>query len=246
MTQFFDDRLLAAFMGNFYGYGNYQGPYWFIGMEEGGGDSFAEVSKRLAIWDQRGRGELEDVVDYHLALGIDYPFVDHPKLQPTWAKLIRVLLSMEGQPPTKDEVRRFQQSSWARSSGNVCLMELLPLPSPSTSHWLYGQHSKLPALADRASYREHWSPLRVQALRQRIAAYKPRVVVFYGFSYSEYWRAIAGGELQPALAGDLLVRRDAEQLYGVMKHPAATGVTSEYFHEAGLFLRRALKGEIVV
>lgn len=36
-------------MHHFYGYGNYQADYWFVGMEEGGGDTFDKVSKRLAV-----------------------------------------------------------------------------------------------------------------------------------------------------------------------------------------------------
>jgi hypothetical protein len=49
MNYTFNDPLLQDFMSSFYGYGNFQGAYWFIGMEEGGGDSFEEVSRRLAI-----------------------------------------------------------------------------------------------------------------------------------------------------------------------------------------------------
>lgn len=59
--QHFDDELLLAYMDGFYGYGNYQAPYWFVGMEEGGGDSSADVSSRLKIWNERGRQELEDL-----------------------------------------------------------------------------------------------------------------------------------------------------------------------------------------
>jgi len=168
MGESFDDQLLQEFMHNFYGYGSYQGAYWFVRMEEGGGDSFDEVSKRLRVWNQRGRPELEDVVAYHLALGITHPFCEKPKLQPTWAKLIRVLLSIEDRTPTKEEVRSYQQRLWARSGDNVCLLELLPLPSPSTSHWLYGQHSKLSSLISREQYRQIWSDIRIRALQQRI------------------------------------------------------------------------------
>ncbi len=39
-----DDALLEAYMDGFYGYGNLAGPYWFIGMEEGGGDSLDRFS----------------------------------------------------------------------------------------------------------------------------------------------------------------------------------------------------------
>jgi hypothetical protein len=40
VEKLFDDQLLERFMCTFYGYGNYRGAYWFVGMEEGGGDSF--------------------------------------------------------------------------------------------------------------------------------------------------------------------------------------------------------------
>ena len=35
MAEQFDDLLLDEFAHKFYGYGNYGGQFWFIGMEEG-------------------------------------------------------------------------------------------------------------------------------------------------------------------------------------------------------------------
>jgi hypothetical protein len=237
VSQFFNDPLLLEFMHNFYGYGNYRGAYWFIGMEEGGGDSFAEVSKRLAVWEQRGRRELEDVVAYHLALGINHPFGEKPRLQPTWAKLIRVLLSLEGHAPTREEVRGYQQRLWARSEGNVALLELLPLPSPSTSHWLYAQHSKLSSLISREQYRQTWNTIRIQALQQRITTHQPKAVVFYSFSYLPFWTQVVGARLQPMLMGELYVHHSPSTIFAVVKHPSARGVTNAYLHTVGHFLR---------
>ena len=242
MQTMFDDQLLYEFMSKFYGYGNFAAPYWFIGMEEGGGDSFEEVTRRINVWDQRGRRELEDVADYHIALGITHPFDEKPKLQPTWAKLIRVLLTIEGEPPDREEVRAFQQKTWARSTGNVNLMELLPLPSPSTRHWLYADHSELPDLSSRDAYRQQWSTLRIQGLQERIATYQPKAVIFYSFGYLPYWRQVANAELQPALSGAIYEHRRSATLYVVLKHPASKGtdMTSGYFHQAGQFIRLAL------
>ena len=39
----FDDELLQAYIDTFYGFGKYEGKYWFIGMEEGGGGTFEEI-----------------------------------------------------------------------------------------------------------------------------------------------------------------------------------------------------------
>jgi hypothetical protein len=38
----------------------------------------------------------------------------------------------------------------------------------------------------------------------------------------------------------MVARQQDNCLYLVLKHPAATGVTSEYFHEAGRYIRSAL------
>ncbi len=246
MNKFFDDQLLQSFMSSFYGYGNHAAPYWFIGMEEGGGDSFEEVASRLAVWDQRGRCELEDIADYHIELGITHPFAEKPKLHPTWAKLIRVLLTIEGEPPTREQVRTYQQQHWARSGGSVNLMELLPLPSLSIRHWLYAEHSSLVELKSRDEYRQVWSTLRIKGLQARIQAHQPKSVIFYRFGYLPYWNEVAGAELQPALSGAIYAYRNSSTVYIVLKHPAAKGadMTSDYFHEAGQFVRSVLAGEV--
>ena len=48
MTELLNDQLLTEFFQNFYGYGNYRGQFWFIGMEEGSGNSFSEINTRLS------------------------------------------------------------------------------------------------------------------------------------------------------------------------------------------------------
>ena len=232
MTEQFDDQLLDEFAHNFHGYGNYSGQLWFIGMEEGGGNSFTEVAKRLNAWADRGRRELEDVAEYHNAIGITYLFNDRPKLQPTWNKLIRILLSSNSQTPTTEQVREYQRASLGRVGRDTCLLELLPLPSPSTGRWLYAQHSRLPYLADRETYKQACLALRTAHLRKRINEHKPRAVVFYSFTYQEHWQAIAGVDLLQESNG-VYTGRNRSTLFIMTKHPAVKGVTNEYFHQAG-------------
>jgi hypothetical protein len=241
----FDDPLLQEYMRNFYGYGSYEAAYWFVGMEEGGADpfdadSFDEVAERLTVWDRRGRLELEDIAAYHLELGITDLFGDKPKLQPTWAKLIHLLLSMKGRTPTTDEVRSYQQQLWARSDGHVCLLELLPLPSPSTSHWIDARHATTATLASRGEHRQLWSRVRLKTLEQRITVYRPKVVICYGLSCLPFWVELTGAELEPLLAGNIYLHRGPSTLYAVVKHPIARRVTSEYFQQAGHLIRSAL------
>lgn len=80
MTEFFDDELLQEFTQGFYGYGNCNGDCWFVGMEEGGGNSFQDIANRSSAWSQRGKRELEDVAEYHAAIGVTCFFDDPPKL----------------------------------------------------------------------------------------------------------------------------------------------------------------------
>ncbi len=231
MTERFDDQLLDEFARTFYGYGNYSGQYWFIGMEEGGGNSFAEIAKRLNAWAKRGKRELEDVAEYHAEVGITHLFSETPKLQPTWNKLIRIVLSTNGQVPTTEQVREYQRTCLGRPNGDTCLVEILPLPSPSTGHWLYAEHSQLSYLIDRETYKQACLTLRIAHLRQRISERRPSVVIFYSLSYREHWQEVAGVDFRQE--SDLYVGRNHTSLFVITKHPAAKGVTSEYFHQVG-------------
>ena len=120
-------------------------------MEEGGGGSFENVETRLSTWQKRRRQELEDVAEFHRAIGLGQYFAEGSPLQPTWSKPIRILLSAEGQfssaegqDQQKEKVRAYQRDSLGRTQGGKnCLIELLPLPRPSHSlkDWkMSGEH----------------------------------------------------------------------------------------------------------
>jgi hypothetical protein len=232
MTELFDDQLLSEFVQNFYGYGNFSGQFWFIGMEEGGGNSFVEINTRLTAWANRGRSELEDVAEYHKDIGVMDWFNEKPKLQPTWNKLIRILLSSSGETPTTEQVREYQKTLLGRLTGDTCLLELLPLPSPSMGQWLYAQYSRLPYLRDRETYRQECIESRIVHLQDRVDQYQPKAVIFYSLSYQEYWRKIARVDFHQN-SEKIHFGCNASTLFVMTKHPAAQGVTSEYFYQIG-------------
>jgi len=66
---FFNDEILEKRIDTFYGYGNYEGKYWFIGMEEAGGD-FQDIENKIDTWSARGSREIDDVAEYHIAMGL--------------------------------------------------------------------------------------------------------------------------------------------------------------------------------
>ncbi len=232
MNEWFDDRLLEEFTRGFYGYGDYSARYWFVGMEEGGGNTFDEIMRRLNAWATRGKRELEDVAEYHHAVGITYLFNRRPKIQRTWNKLIRIVLSSQGLTPTTEQVREYQRDRLGRPGGETCLTELLPLPSRSTQSWFYASHSRLPYLANRETYRQTCLPWRMNHLRERIREHHPPVVVFYGFDYRKYWEEMAGIEFSFEEPG-ILLGSNSGSLFVIVKHPVARGMTNAYFHQVG-------------
>ncbi|KAF3983103.1 MAG: hypothetical protein HFP81_09020 [Methylococcales symbiont of Hymedesmia sp. n. MRB-2018] len=231
----FDDKLLAEYMDGFWGYGAENAEYWFVGMEEGGGDSFDEINRRIYHWEKRGRNALEDIYGYHVDINITKWFQNKAPLQPTWNWLIRVLLSFKGVIHEKENVRTYQIEQLGRSNGEVCLLELLPLPSPTTSHWLYNEHSNIPVLKSREIYTQKIGVKRVGKITQLIIKHQPKFVMFYGIGYLDWWRRIVNIKLTPKTLQNksAYFGRLDNTVIVISQHPVATGVSLDYFHEIG-------------
>lgn len=235
-----NEPLLAEFISTFYGYGNYQGKYWFIGMEEGGGNTLADIQRRLAVWEQRGRHELEDVAEYHLALGLDKYFTRPTIAQPTWNKLIRMVLSIKLADVSLGQVKKYQREALGRWQNETCLLELLPLPSPSTGKWLYSASTSVPGLQSRDAYRNYYARRRAEHLRQRISEHQPSSVVFYSGDsrYLQWWRAIAevDFEVREIEGTPFHLGVNSHTRYLIVHHPTSYGITNHYFHRLGRLL----------
>lgn len=235
-----DSALIQVFIYGFYGYGTYKAPYWFIGMEEGGGRELEEIQQRLTAWDVRGRGELENVADYHRAIAITRYWDEPVRLQSTWNKLIRVLIGAKGQNPSSRDAKDYQMSQLGNENGETCLLELMPLPSPGTSKWLYGKNSTLLILINRKTYLEEVSALRIRHIHSKVVAHRPSLILFYGLGYIKYWREIASVPLEFHGKDDFYAGRMGRSIIVVSKHPATRGITNEYFHEMGRWISSAM------
>lgn len=229
------DRNLHRFAHEFYGYGNYQGKIWFIGMEEGGGNSENEIETRINAWASHSR-ELEDVASYHQAIGISQFFTPTPVLQTTWSKLIRLLLCFQNIAPTMEKIRLYQRDEFGRRDNETCLLELMPLPSPSTNEWLYSRISSLPYLETRKKYTEKLLEFRIKAIQEKIFEYAPEIVIFYSKKYTKYWEQIAGIPLTE-FENNISIGHNQSTTFAIVTHPATRGVTNEYFCQAGNIIR---------
>ncbi|UKO95817.1 hypothetical protein [Nostoc sp. UHCC 0870] len=238
-SDFFDDALLEKRIETFYGYGNYLGKYWFIGMEEAGGD-FEDVKHRINIWAERKEKELDDLAEYHIAMGCAAGFEEGAKLSvPVWRAIMRMVLSAKGQENiTVEDIRKYQISELGRKDKETCLLELLPLPSPSRKHWIYGKHCNLPFLANRKNYEDYCIDMRINHISQKIKEQKPELVVFYGREFDDFWKEITNNinpieftKPSSSYLEDFLVTRNSQTVFVIAKFPRA--LPNEYFHSIG-------------
>jgi hypothetical protein len=230
-----NDELLEHFITTFYGSGNYSGDYWFVGMEEGGGSDLGQVTARLNAWYDLGGTELVDIFKFHIKINYPEYFTDPVKLQRTWMQQARIVLSSKGLTASTSEVKDYQRDVIGRKTSETCLLELLPLPSPSTAIWNYDRWSSLPFLKDRSAYRDYCVPWRTKHIQSQISIYKSKVVVFLGLNYFEYWQAIAGRSVTFIDKSGYWTGNSSNTIYFIAKHPAARGITNAYFEPIGCY-----------
>ncbi len=175
-----------------------------------------------------GEEELVDIYDFHLGINFPEYFSDPVRLQRTWMQQARIVLAYKGKQNTKEDVKAYQRDLLGRKIGETCLLELFPLPSPSTSVWNYDQWSDLPYLQNRKAYIEHCFPWRCDHIHSQIRTYYPKLIVFFGKSYYPFWQHIAGNQVVFIDKGGYLMGNSGNTIFVISKHPAARGVTNAY------------------
>jgi hypothetical protein len=202
----------ARMAQEFYGFGRWDAPFWFLGPEPGVGDG-VDATAHLNAWQKVGGGELVDCVDYHRAMNFtrwEYA------IQPTWGKLIRLLLAFAGEDDIdKAAVLECQRSLWGRRSGQTCVIELSSIAAAS-----------LATIVDRESFRAE----RISTIRRKIEEHQPTFVVMYSRSHMDCWEQIVGGTF------DDDVRRIGRTVACFRLHPTRT--SNVYWEEFGRGLRR--------
>lgn len=173
-----DAKTLAA--ESWFGYGRWDAPYWFIGMEPGGDDTHASYEAWLAL----GGTELIDCREHHLwkrnTLGVEdrkwtrWHDGDRPATQPTWRRLIQLLLAYKGEPTDMHAVSQYQRMPWGSLSGETAVIEVAAGHSPRMS-------GLVPFRKQRISTIKRW-------MREE----SPTFAVMYGTSYREIYEKIAG------------------------------------------------------
>jgi hypothetical protein len=163
-----------------FGYGRWDAPFWFIGMEPGGVDDHASYK----TWMQLGGAELIDCRQHHLASNcLHWHDGDRPRTQATWRRLIQLLLGYKEMPADLDAVSIYQRDRWGTLSGEAASLNLSALHA-----------TNLGTPVNRIAHREE----RISTLRARLDENTPIFVVFYGTGYIKEYEKIIGRQFNGA------------------------------------------------
>jgi hypothetical protein len=180
-----------ALARDWYGYGQWSAPYWFVGIEPGGD----ELDANVKMWDALGGGELVDIAAHHGEHDRDWFSESASRPQATWQKLIWLLHFYKGDDPAPRSVLAYQKRRLGRANDETALLEISALAAIDNN-----------VVRPRLLYRQH----RIDVIRERMLAYVPQFVVFYSPDnrperlYVDAWNAIAGTSLQrdvPVMVG---------------------------------------------
>lgn len=217
----FTIRSLGAFQKmarDYYGYGRWEAPYWFIGPEHGQKrEEGNDLTRRQEAWEKLGCHQVCDCRQFHEAID-QQDWHRDGRLQPTWRRLILLLMAYLGRPKDREEIRAYQRDQWGSLHGETCVIELLGLAA-----------NNFAVSRDRESFVSE----RMQTIIEKIRTNRPKFVVMYGKRQREKWKQIAGYNLDICEVvmcnGTALV---------MAAHPVSRGMTDSYWSSLGANLRK--------
>ena len=196
-----------------FGYGNWEAPYWYVGLEEG---MDGELDARIHAWRELGAETgLSDCRAFHRKIGVDKWHRNHEKaaLQATWKQLIRVLLASRSENTDLHAIRNYQCNEWGKAKGETCVIELSGLPAKGLKEgvMLRGQHFT-PEQVKQILHE------RTAVIRQKILINRPKFVLMYGMIGKQHFERLAG----QGLARDQVVTVGPTKMV-LTQHPVAQG-----------------------
>lgn len=159
---------------SWFGYGRWEAPYWFVGIEPGGTDDAASYES----WQRLGGGELIDARQHHLDSGFTRWHGDGPRrTQPTWRRLIQTLFAFKALPTDLDAVCAYQRTQMGSADGETAVVELGALHAPGLS-----------TEVDRKSFRD----ARIDVLHERMVENAPVFALCYGLTFKDEFARVVG------------------------------------------------------
>ncbi len=184
---------------NFWGYGNLEYPLWLVGMEEGFRVTPDAIADRKMLERQFALPMADRMFDASRPIDPSIcdltnlsPFLPNANIQKTGKFPITLYLFLQhGKAPTGNAVLDFQRFMLADGQKKeTATIEPMPLPSPSTSAWLYGD---ILGFETRKSYLKTYRKPRAEGLKELMQKYSPKLVIFYSVGYLRDWEGVIGG-----------------------------------------------------
>lgn len=190
---------LLHWINNFYGYGSWHAPVWFVAHEEGGGDLPEEVAEKLNyFYTEHGSDRSPALCDIRELYGrvavrwdgpkadlfqnfAEFRFGNNATLHGVWKNLIAFSRGYSNEE--LPDLLQYQRNVFAsQDGGKEALVRLYPLPAPHNHGWYYSwlDLPQFPFLKSRQLYQAHVFPHRIKGLVDSIREYKPELVLMYG------------------------------------------------------------------
>ncbi|PSH03248.1 MAG: hypothetical protein CXZ00_13025 [Acidobacteria bacterium] len=218
--QEFDNLQLRQRMSEgWYGYGRWEAPFWFIGIEPGGKNAEAP----MLAWQELGGGELLDCRKHHLHPKFGYTRFQTPPfaLQPTWRRLMLLLFAFEKRDISTERLKQYQAERWGSRSetGETCVIEVSPTASQQQSKNVQQSLFTIP---------------RIEHVREMVEKHQPTFVVLYSSAKRllPTWERIAGRSFD---SDNMTV--SGRTVFIVTPHPVAFRYTDEEWIQFGVRLR---------
>jgi hypothetical protein len=188
----------VKFVNEFYGYGEWTTPDWFLGIEEGGGGNIEHVNQKLSqfyFWTNIQDG-LVDNFEFQSLLDEcrDGRFLttinNGPAAQTTWIHPLKsLILKRRGiWPADLNAVKLAQLTNLGRQNSrelNSTWIELFPLPNPGISEyprwnqWTSHFSNDWIMPFDRLEYEKLFINIRIEFLRRKLEQFRPKNIIAY-------------------------------------------------------------------
>jgi len=244
-----DQELVEANIRDFFGYGNPKAKWWFVGMEEHGGENIEESKMRLKVWHELGGQSLVDLSRFHKSACINVPHLNTPvnwrKACSAWKRQIHVLLAAEGSPCDDQHISE-QFVDWGGKESNTCLIELKPLPCPNWRSWSWPQWCHVEE--SKTKFLTRIQTDRCKRIMDMLnASPAPRCVVFYSTSrtFLSFWEKIARCNFEPVVASGIYGKKTADTVFVAIPQRHKEGISYRLMTEVGSWIREQLSKEAI-